>query len=292
MGRSRQNAASRTRTLLQGCLEGTEADKNGRQGAWEIVSLARYLREPLWAFRVADPGTATVLVWKTVRHHFANWLKLPRNDATAFSIRLDLGAAKPSTISLRAVGGDITILYEVFTERAYQIPDAALPPDTVRTVVDCGAHIGLSALYFAYRYPRARVIAVEPNPTNFRMLAANTAQEPRITPIQACISDRSGVSHIGLEGPGWGHRTGSVGVEVAALTLEDICKRFGIGTIDLLKMDVEGAERAVFANGVGDTRVVAAELHDDYTIDCFARDVAPRKVSTRKGRDSVFAVPD
>jgi FkbM family methyltransferase len=227
-----------------------------------------------------------------MRHHVANWRKSARNDASQFSVTLHLGAPKPSTVRLRAVGGDITILYEVFAEQAYWIPDTALPTGSVAQIVDCGAHIGLTALYFAYRYPRARIVAIEPSPTNFELLLANTVHEPRIVAIQACVSDRAGVSRISLDGPGWGHRIGSTGTEVVALTLQNIRESCGIDTIDVLKLDVEGAEKAVLASGVGNTRVIAAELHDDYTIERFARDVAPRRVATRKGHDPVFALPE
>ena len=261
-----------------------------RSFKWWLALLCQYLREPLWALKAAPPRDAAILLKKTVQHHVANWLKLARNDDSAFSLHLNLGAPELSSITLRAVGGDITILYEVFAEQAYLIPEAALPPEDVLTVVDCGSHVGLTALYFAYRYPRARVIAIEPNPTNFRLLVANTAQAPRIVPVRACISDRSGTSHITVDGPGWGHRIGSIGAEVPALTLQDIRDRFGVDTIDLLKMDVEGTEKAVLACNIGNVRAIAAELHGDYTFEQFASDVAPLKVSSRPGRDPVFAL--
>lgn len=254
-----------------------------------IRTLSRYLREPLWAARSADPATAAVLLAHTLRHHFANWLGLPRGDGESFSVRLDLGGAAPSLVGLRTSAGDPSILYEVFAERAYEIADADLPPQSVKTVVDCGAHIGLTALYFAHRYPNALVIAVEPNPGNFRLLISNTASEPRIRPVQACIADRSGVGRIGTSGPGWGHRIGADGVEVPALTLQDIRGRFGVDAIDLLKVDIEGAEKDLFAGGVGSVRVIAAELHGDYSVECLARDVAPLEVRGRRGQDTVLA---
>jgi predicted O-methyltransferase YrrM len=46
-------------------------------------------------------------------------------------------------------------------------------------ILDCGANIGLSSIWFARKYPRATVIAVEPESENFRMLTMNTAEYAR-----------------------------------------------------------------------------------------------------------------
>jgi FkbM family methyltransferase len=258
-------------------------------------NVGRYFREPIWAVRAADAKNAAILLQKTAQHHLANWLKAPRDDTSKFTLPLDLGASKNSPVTLRAVGGDISILYEVFAERAYEIPDDVLDPMSVRTVIDCGAHIGLSALYFAYRYPRAQVVAIEPNPSNYRLLVANTSAEPRIKALQACVAAQPGVAKISTDDrAGWGHMVGSEGHEVTALTLEDVRSQFGLGVIDVLKMDIEGMEKAVFAGGVDGVRAMAVELHGSYTVDDFARDVAPLVVDRRRGGDTVFAytLPD
>jgi FkbM family methyltransferase len=43
-------------------------------------------------------------------------------------------------------------------------------------ILDCGAHIGISVLYFKKRYPRAKIVAFEPNPTTFKLLELNVRQ--------------------------------------------------------------------------------------------------------------------
>ncbi len=60
----------------------------------------------------------------------------------------------------------------------------------VPVIVDCGANIGISSVWYAQRYPRARIIAVEPEPENFRILSMNAANYPNIVAVQGGVSDR------------------------------------------------------------------------------------------------------
>jgi len=41
-------------------------------------------------------------------------------------------------------------------------------------IIDCGANIGCASVWFATQYPKARILAVEPDPDNFRMLVRNS----------------------------------------------------------------------------------------------------------------------
>ena len=52
-------------------------------------------------------------------------------------------------------------------------------------IVDLGASVGLSAIWFAQVWPFATVLAIEPHEENFRLLQRNVARYPNITPIQA-----------------------------------------------------------------------------------------------------------
>lgn len=256
-----------------------------------LYRLARYAREPIWTFsRAAGLGDAGALLLATARHHVANWTKAPPRGDLHVDLSLALGGDTPSTVRVRPIGGDISILFEVFAERAYDIPEAALPSDGVEIVVDCGAHVGFSALYFAHRYRRARVIAVEPNPANYALLCRNVANTPRITPVQACIGDRSGETHITVDGPSWSFRASKEGAPVPAMTLRDLRERYGFERIDLLKMDTEGAEQAVIESGIGEVRALALELHGDYTREALAQDLPLHTLTGRNGADTIFAL--
>jgi FkbM family methyltransferase len=145
--------------------------------------------------------------------------------------------------------------------------DPEIPGFDPKVVVDLGAHIGMASIYFAHRYPKARVIAVEPEPSNFAALVRNTRSYPTIAPIQAAIWKKDGEVTLGRSNA---HPKGSFqilpngDVHVRAMTLHTLMQEIGIRSIDLLKVDIEGAESDVFeaCNEIGSMRVIAIELHD------------------------------
>lgn len=234
------------------------------------------------AFAAKAPYTArdrAKLVWETLRFHARNGARVVPDPTRRIGLTLAVeGRRYP--IVLRPEDGDLAILYEIYVRDCYHIPAAVLPPGDVRTIVDCGGNIGLSALYLAARYPNARIFSVEPNPDNYALLKRNAAAEPRITPVQACVTGISEQQvYIDTLGRGSHFQINSEarGVPVRGMSLDKIREAYGIGRIDLLKMDIEGAERQVLAHPafLAHTGMIVAELHPGYELDHFAGDVAP-----------------
>lgn len=142
-----------------------------------------------------------------------------------------------------------------------------------RVIVDAGANIGLASIFYANRYPAARIIALEPEASNYRMLRKNVAPYPAVSALQAALWKSNG--QVDLIDPGEGHTTFQTregsdqgtkqSMRVPALTVDQVMDNFGIDWIDLLKVDIEGAEKEVFEySGAWISRVgvIAAELHD------------------------------
>jgi FkbM family methyltransferase len=129
-----------------------------------------------------------------------------------------------------------------------------LPPENVRVVVDCGANIGITSLFLAAYYRNARIYSIEPDPDNFALLKRNVSQERRILPICGAIVGfpRKQV-YLTTDAPGWGNSIGTSnsnkGVAVKAYTIDEICQYNELTHIDLLKVDIEGAEKELFADG-------------------------------------------
>jgi FkbM family methyltransferase len=138
-------------------------------------------------------------------------------------------------------------------------------------IVDAGANIGLSVLWFADRYPTARIIALEPEPANFALLQVNTSGLDNVTCMRAALWSSNEDVVISDPGRGtWGFQTNGVAsgeesVTAPGLTIDHLFERFAIERINLLKVDIEGAEREVFASRpseLGRIDVIAIELHD------------------------------
>ena len=89
----------------------------------------------------------------------------------------------------RAGGSDLRVFAQVLANREYRCLDGS---DVAGLVIDCGANIGLSTVYFLSRFPNTHLIALEPDPDNFKMLALNTACfSDRVTLLQAAVWNKN-----------------------------------------------------------------------------------------------------
>lgn len=163
--------------------------------------------------------------------------------------------------------------------------------ERVRLVLDLGANIGVAAALLAERFPAATVLAVEPDAGNFDLLRQNAAPfGDRVRCVRACVAgarrrvtlDRTAFEGepwafamadapgAGAEGEGGGSGGGAGDESIDAVTIDDLLAGAGIeasATIDLVKCDIEGAEREVFescAPWIGRARVLVVELHAPY----------------------------
>lgn len=194
-----------------------------------LVELARDLGGELAVGAGALPGPA-------------EWLRLrlmPRHRPTTSRL---LGRA----LQLRDAATFLSGVEAIFARRCYDFVAAGPEP----LIIDCGANIGLSCIFFKRRYPRCRLIAFEPDPRLFAALRANM----RAFALRdvALYNQAVWTSYTTLrfwaEGAFSGRvaRAGDVGrlIEVPAVRLRDFLDQ----PVDLLKLDVEGAELAVLAD--------------------------------------------
>jgi FkbM family methyltransferase len=239
-----------------------------------------YLREIQFVFRSSkDWETRLNLLKNTALYHANNMAGGRMVGGSSLQAKLRLTNDFDVKIRLRPFAGDLFVLYEVLMDRCYYIPDDILQPDKVSTILDCGANIGITALYLASRYPKARVFCIEPNDDNFNALRHNTVAEPRIIPIHGAIVGRACKSvRLSMTRPAWGNfiTEDDCGHEVPAITIGQILKDYGIPRVDLLKVDIEGSEKEVFAAGQFMQWVdfVVIELHGSYDLSRFSVDIA------------------
>lgn len=129
-------------------------------------------------------------------------------------------------------------LKEIFGKGIYEFRTPKPDP----YILDCGANIGLSVLYFKMLYPAARVVAFEPDPHIFRALQSNVAAFglAAVDLRQAAVWVNNGMIDFKTEGGFSGRiQPGAAGtLEVPAVRLRDY---LGV-PVDFLKLDIEGAE--------------------------------------------------
>lgn len=150
-------------------------------------------------------------------------------------------------VFLRGDSTDRKVFDEVFLEQIYA-PGVALLPKGPSILVDLGANIGLSTLFFARRMNLTRIVAVEPCPENFRMLLENTrGLADRCTAHQAFAGAERGFAELVDAGFGaWGLRMGpSASRGTPVLPLSEILPQTP-GARVVLKCDIEGSERHLF----------------------------------------------
>jgi FkbM family methyltransferase len=181
---------------------------------------------------------------------------------------------KNHPIHLRLGTSDFCAYKDVLVCRDKQY-DPDIPDFNPHMIVDAGAHIGMASIGFACRYPRATIIAVEPEPSNFAALLRNIAAYKSIVPVEAALWKEDG--EVGL-GACEVHPKGAFQImergqiRVRAITMSTLMREMGIHFIDLLKVDIEGAEKEVFeaCDWIESVRTIAIELHDRVKLGCRA----------------------
>jgi FkbM family methyltransferase len=140
------------------------------------------------------------------------------------------------------------VFYEIFAQRVYEVPLGFEP----HTILDLGSFTGLSPLFFTLRYPNASIYCVEPDPENFAALYRNTASFPAIQRISCAVAGKTGERQLYISGTqSCGHSlyptaSHDRSLAVSCLTVNELSSRFGLASIDILKFDIEGAEREIF----------------------------------------------
>lgn len=137
-------------------------------------------------------------------------------------------------------------------------------------IVDAGAFIGASSVYFSRRYPGAKIIAIEPEETNYAMLTKNTKPYENIIPVRAALyGEDTEVKIMDSSVEKYAFRVErSAGPDssLSGFSVDTVMNRYDLPRIDILKMDIEGAEYDLFnSENIGwirKVRVMVIELHE------------------------------
>ena len=179
---------------------------------------------------------------------------------------------------LRKRGSDQDAFDQVFVEQGYAQP--FLEGFSPRVIIDAGAYVGYSTVYFANKYPDCQIIAVEPERSNFDLLKKNTSGYRNVQCIRAALwSTKTKLYMKSLTGREWSFRvqqnqSSDEGFSeiVPTVTIPEIMEKFGLNVIDILKIDIEGAEKELFSKNyetwIGKCKIIVIELHERFTPGC------------------------
>lgn len=221
-------------------------------------------------YRRVFASHADVQAFRAVRNH---------PDAGTRQIRV---RGVPHPLTVRGGTVDPITLYDAFHAH-FHVPDADGP---MRTIVDLGANAGYTAVDLAVRFPDARIIALELDADNAAVAQRNVAPfGDRVTLLHAGIWTESGTIAYGgvkVDDYAIGHGTRTAPV----ISPADLVARYGLGLIDYLKMDIEGAENVVLPACLltMNIRHLQVEVHPPATMERIGAELAAHGFSVWRHR--------
>ena len=146
--------------------------------------------------------------------------------------------------------------------------DACLGAFRPKTIIDAGCFIGELAAHWATKWPEARIVSLEPNSENHRIAEANlSAYGDRVKLVKKGLwtSDEN-LRVIGTLNASSVISAGEGPFDVQGVSVPSLMKEFKFDSIDLLKLDIEGAEFAVLGESsdawLTKVRCIIIEFHD------------------------------
>ncbi len=176
---------------------------------------------------------------------------------------------------------DVGILYEFMFENEFDDLFSYLSrnftSDSILNVVDLGGNIGLFCLSILLKYPKANTIYVEPDIDAVKqyksLLAFNNLHNSNIFNLAAANqSDNYVELNQGPRGPenaGFITKLSENSTNIKTISVSNIIQKTNINLIDVLKIDIEGAEEDVILGNTFDEilakkiKCIAIEIHDD-----------------------------
>ena len=183
-------------------------------------------------------------------------------------IGVDLHKEYGRTVYFRPVTSDIHSFEQVLVNRDYRFK-TEFP---VNTIIDAGANAGYASIYFSHHYPDARIIALEPEESNCDIIRMNMKGSSRFYLEPYALWDKNTkLSLVDENTSKWSFRFSDEGSgrKYAAVNMRSLFDKYAIESLDLCKIDIEGAEKTVFSTPDADwwlqrTRVLFVELHERF----------------------------
>lgn len=215
--------------------------------------------------------------------------------------------------AVRYGDSDAAVLRQVFARREYDLSklpqqarierryNALIAAGRTPVIIDAGANIGCASAWFAKHFPKAAIVAIEPDEGNVAIAKRNIAAYQTVKLVEGAIGASSGrVDVVSGDGQSFGIRTersdeGSVKV----YSVGDLKREAGPGAeLLLVKVDIEGFEKDLFSENLDwldETTALIVEPHDwmlpgQHSSGTLQRAVFPRNFEMLIHRESLVFV--
>ncbi len=170
--------------------------------------------------------------------------------------------------SLRKGTSDYNTFYQTIVHNQYFFNYPIKP----KLIIDGGANIGLASIIFKSLFPDATIIAIEPDKENFEQLNRNLMPYSKIHTLNNGIWNKKTILQVTDKyyfGK-WGMVTEEINTKtensISTVTIDEIMNLYHLDSIDILKLDIETAERELFTSGYTNwlpkVKIIIIELHD------------------------------
>ncbi len=208
-----------------------------------------------------------LIIFKLLKNHFG--------FKDAFSLYIGILKLKEiiylpnlkRNVFLRKNTKDLETFEEIFFTNLYNTPLNFEP----LSIIDAGANVGLASLFFKMKYPKSSVFAIEIEKNNAEMILKNTNGLTDFELALKALSNKK--SYYKVVDPY--NATNSFQMkeveaeedsDIESITLDEILGLKKWDTIDILKIDIEGAEKELFEknyeNWLPKVKVIMVETHD------------------------------
>jgi FkbM family methyltransferase len=166
---------------------------------------------------------------------------------------------------LRPKTKDKDIFKHIILENDYDIKFNFEP----KIIIDAGAYTGFSSVYFANKYKQAKIFAIEVDDDNYKTLLRNTKTYKNIITYNKALwykITKLKIINVDVNKCSITVEEDLTDAKTPTITINEIINDNNIDVIDILKIDIEGAEKELFENNshswLSKIKILIIELHD------------------------------
>ncbi|WP_111672191.1 FkbM family methyltransferase [Algoriphagus litoralis] len=168
---------------------------------------------------------------------------------------------------------DVMVIKQIFDYVEYGILSSLIKLNNIDgSIIDLGANIGLTSIYFSNLFPEKNIFSVEPDSGNFNFLMKNSENYSNIIPINKAISEfpntKFEIQTSFRDGLDWSRTVYKSNIgSIQGITIDQLIEFYDIKKICFIKIDVEGYEKYIFEsknlNFLNLTKLISVEVHEE-----------------------------